>query len=66
MYTSVPVDRAINCLLDTLNNDEEQLKEHTKLKLTDKLPLTEICISKCCFLYENNLHLFQNSKHVGL
>ena len=28
--------------------------------------LTELCISKYFFLYENNLRLFQNSGHIGL
>ena len=31
LYPSVPVDKAINALIDTLNNHKEHLKERTKL-----------------------------------
>ena len=51
--------------MDTLNNDKEHLQERTKLTLTDIHKLTELCLSKCYFLYENNLRLFQNSGPVG-
>ena len=52
--------------MDTLNNDKEHLQERTKLTLTDIHKLTELCLSKCYFLYENNLHLFQNSGPIEL
>ena len=58
LYPSVPVDKAINVVTD---NNREYLKECTKLTLTDIHKLTELCLSKCYFLYGNNLHLFQNS-----
>ena len=66
LYPSVPVDKGINVLIDTLNNDKEHLKERTKLTLTDIHKLTEFCLSKCYFLYENNLCLFQKSGPIGL
>ena len=66
LYPSVPIDKAINVLIDTLNNDKEHLKEHTKLTLKDIHKLTELCLSKCYLLYENNLRLFQNSGTIGL
>ena len=66
LYPSVPVDKAINILMDTLNNGKEHLQERTKLTLTDIHKLTELCLSKCYFLYENNLRLFQNSGPIGL
>ena len=66
LYPSVPVDKAINVLMDTLNNDKKHLQERTKLTLTDIHKLTELCLSKCYFLYENNLRLFQNSGPIGL
>ena len=52
--------------MDTLNNDKEHLQECTKLTLTDIHKLTELCLSNCYFLYENNLRLFQNSEPIGL
>ena len=66
LYPSVPVDKAINVLMDTLNNDKEHIQERTKLTLTDINKLTELCLSKCYFFYENNLRLFQNSGPIGL
>ena len=42
LYPSVPVDKAINVLMDTLNNDKEHLQERTKLALTDIHKLTEL------------------------
>ena len=66
LYPQVPVDKAINVLIDTLNNDKEHLKERTRLTLTDIHKLTELCVSKCYFLYDNNLRLFQNSGPIGL
>ena len=52
--------------MDTLNNDKEHIQERTKLTLTDINKLTELCLSKCYFFYENNLRLFQNSRPIGL
>ena len=52
--------------MDTLNNDKEHLKERTESTLTDIHKLTELCLSKCYFLYDNNLRLFQNSGPIGL
>ena len=34
---SVPINKAINVLIDTLNNNKEQLQEHTKLTLTAQI-----------------------------
>ena len=66
LHPSVPVDKAINVLIDTLNHGKEHLKERTKLTVTVIHKLTELCLSKCYFLYENNLRLFQNSRPTGL
>ena len=66
LYPSVPVDKAINVLMDTLNNDKEHLQERTKLTLTGIHKLTELCLSNCYFLYENNLRLPQNNGPIGL
>ena len=63
LYPSIPVDKAINVLID---NDKEHLKERTKLTLTDIHKLTDLCLSMCYFFYNNNLRLFQNSGPIGL
>ena len=66
LYPLVPVDKAINVLIDPLNKDKEHIKKHTKLTLTHIHKLMELCLSKCYFLYENNLRLFLNSGPIGL
>ena len=51
LYPSVPVDKAINVLIDTLNNDKEHLKEErTKLTLTDIHKLTELYLSVISYI----------------
>ena len=61
LYPPVPVEKAINVLIDTLNSDKEQLKECTKWTLTNAHKLTELSLSKCHFLYQN-----KNSGPIGL
>ena len=63
---SVPVDKAINILMNTFNSDKEHLQERTKLTLMDIHKLTELSLSKCYFLYENNLRFFQKSGPIGV
>ena len=50
LYPLVPVEKAINVLIDSLNNDKEQLKERAKLTLTDIHKLMEFFLSKCYLL----------------
>lgn len=66
LYPSVPLDKAIEVLIDTLNEDKEDLKTRTKLTLTDIHKLAELCLSKCYFLFENKLRLLENSGPIGL
>ena len=41
LFPSIPIDKAITVLIDTLNNDD--LNTRTKLTLTDIHKLTELC-----------------------
>lgn len=66
MYPSIPLDKAIDVLIDTLNKDKEDLQTRTKLTLTDIHKLAELCLSKCYFLFENRLRLLENSGPIGL
>ena len=50
LYPSVPVDKAINVLMDTMNNDKEHLQECTKLTLTGIHKLTELCLSVISYM----------------
>ena len=66
MYPSIPIDKAITVLIDTLNNDLDDLNTRTKLTLTDIHKLTELCLSKSYFLYENKIRLLENAGPIGL
>ena len=66
LYPSIPINKAITVLMDTLNNDLDDLNTRTKLTLTDIQKLTELCLSKSYFLYENKMTLLENTGHIGL
>ena len=54
-----------NVLIDTLSNDKEQRNESAKLTLTNIHKLTELCLSKCSFSYQNNLCFLYNRALFG-
>ena len=66
MYPSILIDRAITVLIDTLNNDLDDPNTRTKLTLTDIHKLTELCLSKLYFVYENIIRLLDNTGPIGL
>ena len=66
LYLSILIDKAITVLIDTLNNDLNDLNTRTKLTLTDIHKLTELCLSKSYFLYENKIRLLENAGPIGL
>ena len=66
LYPSIPIDKAITVLMDTLNNDLDDLNTRTKLTLTDIHKLTELCLSKSYFLYENKIRILENTGPIGL
>ena len=53
LYPSVPIDKAIDVILQQLSEDYEDLKTITKLTLVDIKQLIELCISECYFLWDN-------------
>ena len=66
MYPSIPIDKAIEVLIDTLNNDLDDLNTRTKLTLTDIHKLMELYLSKLYFLYEKKIRLLENAGPIGL
>ena len=66
LYPSIPIDKAITVLMDTLNNGLDDLNTRTKLTLTDIHKLTELCLTKSYFLYENKMKLLENAGPIGL
>ena len=60
------IDKAITVLMDTLSNELDDLNTRTKLTLTNIHKLTELCLSKSYFLYENKMRLLENAGPIGL
>ena len=50
LYPSVPINKALDVLIDQLNNDQDDLMKRAKLCLKDIYKLAELCLSKCYFL----------------
>ena len=60
------MDNAITVLMDTLNNDLDDLITCIKLTLTDIHKLRKFCLSKLYLLYENKIRLLENAGLIGL
>ena len=65
LYPSVPLKEATNVILDILNQDAD-LKNYTKLNIIEIKTLIELCLSKCYFLWNNQIHILENSGPIGL
>ena len=59
LYPSVPINKALDVLIDQLNNDKDDLMKRTKLYLKDIYELAELC--KCYFLWNNEIRILKNS-----
>ena len=65
LYPQVPIQESIDILLNQLLSDDE-FKTRTKLNINDVRKLLQICLSHCYFLWENNIHVLENSGPIGL
>ena len=65
LYPSIPIDKAIDVILQQLSEDYDDLKTRTKLKLVDIQQLTELCVSECYFLWDNVVWSLINSGPIG-
>ena len=65
LYPSVPVKEATDVLVDLLNNDND-LRRYTKLNISEIKKLIDICLSRCYFLWNNEIHELENSGPIGL
>ena len=59
LYPSVPLEEATTVILDLL-------KSRTKLTITEIRKLIKICLSKCYFLWNEEIHELQDSGPIGL
>ena len=65
LYPSVPVKEATEVLVDQLNKDKD-LKQHTKLTIKEIKSLIDICLSRCYFIWNNEIHELENAGPIGL
>ena len=66
LYPSVLINNALDALIDQLNNDKDDLMKITKLCLKDIDELAELCLSKCYFLWNNEIKIWKYSGTIGL
>ena len=66
LYPSFPLDKAIDVIVEYLENDFNNVKRRTKLTLVDIHQLIELCLSECYFLYYNLIWKLYNSGPIGL
>ena len=66
LYPSVPINKALNVLMDQLNSDKADLMKRTKLCLKDIYELAELCLNKCYFLWNGEIRILKNSGRMGL
>ena len=65
LYPSVPLQEATTVILDILNNDKD-FKKYTKLTINEIKTLIDLCLSKCYFLWNDEIHELKDSGPIGL
>ena len=66
LYPSIPIDKAIDVILQQLSEDYEDLKTIMKLTLVDIQQVIELCVSECCFLWDDVIWNLLNSGPISL
>ena len=66
LYPSIPIDKAIDVIIQQLSEDYENLKTRARLTLVDIQQLIELYVSDCYFLWDNVIWNLLNSGLIGL
>jgi len=66
LYPSVPIKKAIDVMVDIINNDMEDVQLRTKLSINDIRKLLQLCLSKCYFLWNDKLYSIDDTGPIGL
>ena len=66
LYPSVPVNKAIENLIDILNKDINEFKERTIFTLKHIKQLIKVCLYKSYFLWNDKIHCLNDSGPIGL
>ena len=56
LYPSVPIKKAIDVIMQLLQEDWDDVKTSTKLSMEDIRKLLDLCLSTCYFLWENEFY----------
>ena len=65
LYPTVPLQKATDAVLDLLHKDDD-LKTRTKLTLSELKQLLQLCLSKCYFIWNSEIHELKDSGPIGL
>ncbi|XP_065662793.1 uncharacterized protein LOC136085418 [Hydra vulgaris] len=65
LYPSIPLKEATLILIDQLNKDDSY-RCSTKLTISETKTLIELCLHRCYFLWNNEIHELENSGPIGL
>ena len=66
LYPSVPIKKAIDVMIHLINEDIDDVKLRTKLSIQDIKKLLELCLSKCYFLWNQELYQIDDAGPIGL
>ena len=62
----MPINKALDVLINQLNDGKDDLIETTKLCLKEVFELAELCPSKCYFLWDKKIIILKNPGPIGL
>ncbi|XP_065663098.1 uncharacterized protein LOC136085707 [Hydra vulgaris] len=65
LYPSIPLKEATLILIDQLNKGD-YYRCSTKLTISETKTLIELCLHRCYFLWNNEIHELENSVPIGL
>ena len=65
LYPSVPLKEATKVILDLLKGDPSY-SNYTKLRLNEIKEMIELCISRCYFIWNEEIHVLKDSGPIGL
>ena len=66
LYPSVPIKKAVDVMVDIINNDMDDVSLRTKLSIDDIRSLLKLCLSKCYFLWNDKLYSINDTGPIGL
>lgn len=66
LYPSVPIKKAIDAIMNILQDDFDDVTTRTKLTLPEIRSLIELCMKKCYFLYDNDIYEIEDAGPIGL